>query len=112
MPEEPIFDDGYTNGTDRDTYEGIGIKVSFSGAKGKRLIPVDEYESELFRNARIDRSAVESLMYTIKHNHGFDRMMRRGIEEVRAEALEKVVAYNFFRLIKCRDDRARAKLVA
>ena len=106
------FDDGYTNGNDRDHYEGIGIKVSFSGAKGKRLIPVDEYDSELFRNARNDRSAVESLMYTIKQNHDFDRMMRRGIEGVRDEALEKVIAYNFFRLIKCRDDRAQVKQAA
>jgi IS5 family transposase len=106
------FDDGYTNGDDRDHFEEIGIKVSFSGAKGKRLIPSDEYDSELFRNARNDRSAVESLMYTIKQNHDFDRWMRRGIEAVRDEALEKVIAYNFLRLIKCRDERARAQPAA
>jgi hypothetical protein len=31
-------------------------------------------------------------------------MARRGIENVRAEMLEKVLAYNFCRMAKCRRD--------
>jgi hypothetical protein len=110
LPISLSFDDGYTNKADRDHFLTAGVKVvSFSGSKGKNLIPAEEYESEAYRSSRNDRSAVESLMFCVKHNHGFDRLMRRGIESVRSELLEKIIAYNFFRLIKCRDDRAREK---
>jgi hypothetical protein len=46
-------------------------------------------------------------MFTLKHNHDLDQMMRRGIDNVRAEILEKSIAYNFFRLRKIRNDRAK-----
>ncbi len=110
------FDDGYTNTKDRDHYLGLGVKiVSFSGSKGKNIIPAEEYDSTAYQKARSDRSAVESLMFTLKHNHDLDRMMRRGIDNVRAEILEKAIAYNFFRLIKLKKDREKeqiTKLVA
>lgn len=113
LPTSLSFDDGYTNKADRDHYLGLDVKVvSFSGAKGKNLIPAEEYESDVYRSTRNDRSAVESVMFCVKHNHGFDRLMRRGIESVRGELLEKIIAYNFFRLIKCREDCARAKRAA
>ena len=37
-------------------------------------------------------------------------MMRRGIDNVRAEMLEKAIAYNFFRLIKLRKLREKEQL--
>jgi Transposase DDE domain len=113
LPTNLSFDDGYTNREDRVHYLRLGVKVvSFSGSKGKNLIPAEEYESEAYRATRNDRSAIESLIYTIKHNHGFDRLMRRGISNVRAELLEKAIAYNFFRLLKTRFDRVEKKRAA
>ena len=51
------------------------------------------------RDARRKRSAVESLMYTIKEGFEFGELGRRGIDEVRDELLEKVLAYNCCRII-------------
>lgn len=105
------FDDGYTNTKDREHYLGLGVDVvSFSGSKGKNIIPADDYDSVPYQKARNDRSAVESLMFTLKHNHDLGRMMRRGIDNVRAEMLEKAIAYNFFRLIKLRKLREKEQL--
>jgi hypothetical protein len=105
-PSVISLDDGYANTKDRDYYIGTGVGVvSFSGSKGKKIIPEKDYNSPAYQKARKDRSAAESLMFTMKHNHDLDQMMRRGIENVRAEILEKSIAYNFFRLRKLRKDR-------
>lgn len=107
VPDVLSFDDGYTNTAARDRYIADGIEVvSFSGSKGKRIIPAEDYESEAYRQARNDRSSVESLMFTLKHNHDLDRVMRRGLTCVRAELLEKAIAYNFFCLIRRRREAA------
>jgi len=107
------FDDGYTNTAAREHYKSHGIDVvSFSGSKGRNVIPLAEYESSVYAQARNDRSAVESLMFTLKHNHEFGRVMRRGIESVRTELLEKAIAYNAFRMIKIRLEREREKQAA
>ena len=58
--------------------------------------------------ARAERSAVESIMFTLKYVFEFGRLRRRGIEEVRAELLEKVIVYNFCRAIVLRQ-RAKEK---
>lgn len=112
MPSVLSFDDGYSNTADREHYRGLGIEVvSFSGSKGKNIIPAAEYESEPYRAARNDRSSVESLMYTLKNNNELDYVMRRGIDNVREELLGKVIAYNFFRLI-CLRQRRQAQRAA
>ena len=103
LPSVLSFDDGYSNAEDRNYYLGLGIGVvSFSGSKGKNIIPTAEYESEPYRAARNKRSSVESLMYTLKNNNELDDVMRRGIDNVREELLGKVIAYNFFRAITLR----------
>ena len=96
-------DDGYASADGKRNVEekGVGI-VSISGAKGKKITPEKDWESDPFIDARNNRSSVESLMFTIKHNHHFGRVMRRGITAVRAELLEKVLAYNFCRIIEIR----------
>ena len=53
-----------------------------------------------------------SLMYTIKYGFDFGRVARRGLENVRAELLEKVLAYNFCRLAACRAAKAREESLA
>ena len=73
----------------------MGVKViSISGAKGRKLTTLEDWESETYRDARRYRSAVESLMFTIKDGFAIGELGRRGIDAVRAELLEKVLAHN------------------
>ena len=93
-------DDGYASASGRDELLGMGVKdVSMSGAKGRKLTDPGDWESELYREARRNRSAVESLMFTIKDGFAFGELGRRGINGVRDELLEKVLAYNCCRII-------------
>jgi len=88
-------DDGYASAKGRDEVLDMGVEdISINGAKGKKLTDLDEWESEMYRNARGDRSAVESLMFTIKDGFAFGELGRRGIEAVRSELMEKVLAYS------------------
>lgn len=102
-PQIVSTDDGYASSLGKQCLECLGIEViSINGSKGKKLTSTKDWESDVFKKARNDRSSVESLMFTLKHNFSFDRVMRRGIENVRAEMLEKIIAYNFCRLIEIR----------
>ena len=93
-------DDGYASVKGRDEVLGMKVKsISISGSKGKKLTDLDDWESETYRNARRDRSAVESLMFTIKDGFEFGELGRRGIDAVRSELMEKVLAYNCCRII-------------
>ena len=58
-----------------------------------------DWESEVHRHARRNRSAVESLISTIKDDFAFGELGRRGIDEVGDKLLEKVLAYNCCRII-------------
>lgn len=96
-------DDGYATAKGRDALIKMGVKtVSISGSKGKKQTDADDWESDVYKEARSNRSAVESLMFTIKYSHGFGRLERRGIEAVRQELWEKVLAYNACRAIELR----------
>lgn len=96
-------DDGYANQAVRDYFLGRGVKVvSISGSKGKKLIGQEDWESEEYLEARNNRSSIESLMFTIKSGFNFGKVVRRGIENVRAELMEKVLAYNFCRMVEVR----------
>ena len=78
----------------------MGVKIiSISGSKGKKLTDPEDWESQEYRDARRNRSAVESLMFTIKEGFEFGELGRRGIDGVRNELLEKVMAYNCCRII-------------
>ena len=106
LPSVISIDDGYTSADGLEKFRSMGINVvSFSGSKGKKITPKADYESKAYSRARNDRSAVESLMFTLKHNNDLETVMRRGIDPVREELLEKVVAYNFFRTILLRQRR-------
>ena len=104
-------DDGYASAKGKQNVERKGvITVSINGSKGKKITSEQDWESELFKEARNNRSSVESLMFTIKHNHNFGQVMRRGIVQVRAELLEKVLAYNFCRMIELRKRKAEPEV--
>jgi hypothetical protein len=68
--------------------------VSISGAKGKKLIQAQQWKSKPYRQARAERSAMESLVFTLKESFEFGEMMRRTHENVLAEMLEKVLAFS------------------
>lgn len=108
VPRSVSFDDGYTSSKNLRELLEMGVEtVSFSGAKGKRLLGEELWERPVYRQLRCDRSAVESLMFVLKHRFDFGRMGRRGIEAVRCEMLEKVLAYNASRMVLLRG-RAQA----
>ena len=101
MPLLVSTDDGYAS------EKGVKVlkeecripTVSINGSKGKKLT-FQDWDTTSYAEARRNRSAVESSMFTLKYRHGFGRMRRRGIEAVEAEQLEKVIAYNFIHMIK------------
>jgi len=96
-------DDGYASAKGRDEVLGMGVKdISISGAKGKKLTDPGDWDSEEYRDARRNRSAVESLMFTIKDGFEFGELGRRGLDAVQEELLEKVLAYNCCRIILMR----------
>jgi hypothetical protein len=81
----------------------LGLKVvSISGAKGKKLIQEQQWKSKPYRQARAERSAMESLVFTLKEGFEFGEMMRRTHKSVLAEMLEKVLAYNISQIIRVR----------
>ena len=53
-----------------------------------------DWQSEVFAEARNKRSAVESLIFTLKQGFHFGEVARRGRSSVYAELLEKALAYN------------------
>jgi hypothetical protein len=54
-------DDGYASAKGRDEVLSMGVKmISISGSKGKKLTDPEDWESETYRNARANRSAIAS----------------------------------------------------
>jgi len=101
-------DDGYTSADNLERLVAKGIEVvSFSGAKGRRVLGDDIYECDAARLLRNERSAVESTMFTLKHKLGLRRFCRRGIEGVRADLSATVFAHNLWRLARVREARRR-----
>jgi hypothetical protein len=103
IPSMASADDGYSTQQGREEVLGLGLKVvSISGAKGKKLIEAQQWKSQPYRQARAERSAMESLVFTLKEGFEFGEMMRRTHENVLAEMLEKVLAYNVCQIIRMR----------
>ena len=106
-------DDGYASRVGVDALKEMGVEhVSISGSKGRRLTDEADWESELYREARRKRSAVESLVFTLKHGFEFGVLGRRGIENVRVEWFEKTLEYNFVRIILVRSRKKRLAAMA
>jgi hypothetical protein len=103
VPSIASADDGYSSQQGREEVLGLGLKVvSISGAKGKKLIGAQQWKSQAYRQARAERSAMESLLFTLKEGFEFGEMVRRTHENVLAEMLEKVLAYNISQIIRLR----------
>jgi len=110
-PDIVTTDDGYASKEAKNTLENIKkVKVvSINGSKGKKITLEEDWKSDIFQDARNSRSSVESLIYTLKYKVYFGAVMRRGIENVRAELLEDVLAYNFCRISVLRKKKASPK---
>jgi hypothetical protein len=103
IPSMASADDGYSTQQGREEVLDLGVKVvSISGAKGKKIIEAQKWKSQPYRQARAERSAMESLLFTLKESFEFGEMMRRTHENVLAEMLEKVLAYNICQIIRLR----------
>jgi len=63
MPKLVSTDDGYASAKGRDELLNMGVKIiSISGAKGKKLTGLEDWESEVYCDARRNRSAVVGSM--------------------------------------------------
>jgi len=108
IPNEVSTDDGYANSAIREKWLNQGVKIfSINGAKGKKMTPIEDWESEIYLESRNGRSAAESLMFHLKHSFHFGRVTRRGMDNVRAELLEKALAYNFCRTLELRNRKLK-----
>jgi len=108
-PTVVSVDDGYASAANKKALEGRNIEViSINGAKGRALTSPADWESDVFGEARDKRSAVESLMYTLKQGFDFGEVARRGLLAVYAELLEKVLAYNVCVTVRLRREAAHA----
>src|ERR1700752_1281973 len=103
IPSMASADDGYSSQEGLEEVLGLGVKVvSISGAKGKKIIEARQWKSQPYRQARAERSAIESLVFTLKEGFEFGEMVRRTHENVLAEMLEKMLAYNISQIIRVR----------
>lgn len=110
LPRLVSSDDGYCDQKAREDLLNIGVGVvSISGAKGKKITRTEEWNRPDYRAARANRSAVESLMFTLKDGYEFGQLLRRQRENVRAELTEKILAYNIGQMIRVRERQARKK---
>jgi IS5 family transposase len=112
-PDMVSTDDGYASAEGRQALLDMGIAdVSISGSKGRKLTGEGEWASGKYQHSRAQRSAVESLMFTLKDGFDFGELGRRGLEPVREELLEKVLAYNLCRIILIRKRRLKQRKLA
>ena len=103
-------DDGYSSRPAREELLATGVAVvSISGSKGKQITPADDWQRADYQAARAHRAAVESLIFTLKDGYQFGQLQRRENANVRAELMEKILAYNFDQIIRV---RARRDLAA
>ena len=100
-PDFASTDDGYSSAEGRNNCIELGVKdVCFSGAKGKKILGEELWMDEKYIDGRRNRSAVESLMFSLKYVVHFGRLRRRGIEAVKCEMLGKIIAYNYLHRIR------------
>jgi IS5 family transposase len=108
LPQLVSSDDGYSDQSARQDLLEMGIEVvSISGAKGKKITSAAEWKRPDYRAARANRSGIESLVFTLKDGYDFGQLLRRGNENVRAELMEKILAYNIGQIVRVRERRAR-----
>ncbi len=103
VPQVVSVDDGYASAANMAALKARGIQViSINGSKGRALTKRADWNSDEYILARDQRSAIESLLFTLKQGFDFGQVARRGLCAVTGELLEKVLAYNLCRLARLR----------
>jgi hypothetical protein len=91
-------DDGYSSAANRQLALDLGVTVpSFKGAKGKKITPAEDYDSEPFRRARQRRACGESPISSLKRVAKFGQMTTFSHSAVYREMSLKLMAHNFRR---------------
>lgn len=111
-PKVGTVDDGYAskyNFSQAVNVRGLEV-MSISGAKGRHAIGDDLYDTDEYRDARRVRGKLEFPFFVLKHVHEMDRMKRSGLAAVRREITEKILAYNFARMVQLRKQLQAAEL--
>jgi hypothetical protein len=109
VPRVLSVDDGYASAANVAATKARDIEViSINGSKGHALTARADWKSDEYVLARDKRSAIESLMFTLKHGFDFGEVASRGLAAAHGELLEKVLAYNLCHLARMR----RAEAVA
>lgn len=103
-------DDGYSSAANFNELCTAGVElISFSGAKGRKVLGDDLYELDVLAEVRNERSAVESVIFTFKQKFGMRRFCRRGLSGVRKDLSAAVLAYNLWRMGYVREAMRRAR---
>jgi len=98
-PKIVTVDDGYSSALNRKRLKRMGVDtVSIGGAKGKKITPESDWNSPEYEDARRNRSSVESIIFVLRYKFHLGSFTRRGIDGVKAELTEKVIAHNFWRM--------------
>lgn len=101
-------DDGYSSGPNFTALRAMGVqRISFSGATGRSVLGEEKYRHPDYEAMRKNRSAVESTIFTFKHLCNMRRFCRRGLQGVRKDLSEAVLAYNLWRMSYVREHRHR-----
>lgn len=110
IPKLVSTDSGYASKKGYLDCISLGVEdVCIGGSKGKALLPEELWLSEKYVSGRRMRSAVESLMFTLKYVFEFGLPRRRGLENVRNEMIEKITAYNFVKMLRMKKERRNAE---
>jgi hypothetical protein len=109
LPRVLSVDDGYASAANMKAMKAREIEViSINGSKGRALTERADWKSEEYAEARAQRSAIESLMFTLKQGFHFGEVARRGLVAAYGELLEKALAYNFCHLARMRRRKEEA----
>lgn len=113
-PSLGTVDDGYSSAENwRLAVEKRGLKaLSMNGAKGKAVVDKinpELWTSEVYKEGRRLRGLMESPIAVLKQSSGFDRMRRSGVDAVRREIFEKIIAYNAVRAVQLRKRAAERR---
>jgi hypothetical protein len=112
IPDFISTDDGYSSKAGRKACLNFGVSdVCLSGSVGRKITPSELWDSEAYILGRKKRSAIESLMFTLKYVFEFGQLRRRGLENVRSEMTEEIIAYNIRKRILLQEQLTREKEV-
>jgi hypothetical protein len=98
-PAEVSTDDGYTSAANLKALLDRGVSiVSFSGAKGRKVLGEELWGREDYHELRDNRPSVESTIFTAKHKFNLRSFCRRGLAGVQMELAGSVFAFNLWRM--------------